>query len=128
MNKMLFYVWKRMEEKGFGESWIHDVFKSDRRGPVPVHLNETIRRLENLKIVKVQHGGKAFRRPFVYELTSDGEKVADTLWEKVPETFREVFDSVKKDLMFLDTNQLKTKVHKEYPDYKATYVEPDTDD
>jgi YgiT-type zinc finger domain-containing protein len=127
MNKMLFYLWKRLEEKGFGDSWIHDVFESKKRGPVPAHLNETVASLKQHNLVKVQDGGRIAEKPFIYELSPEGQKAAAGVWARTPDDFKQVIKAVKEDLMFLDTMQLMHKVHKEYPDYRATYKEPDTD-
>jgi len=127
MNKMLFYLWKRLEEKGFGDSWVHDTFESKTKGPVPVRLNETAISLKQRNLIKLQEGGRAVQKPFVYELSPNGEKIAAKVWAKIPSDFKNIIESVKKDLMFLDTTQLMHKVHKEYPDYRATYKEPDTD-
>jgi len=127
MNKMLFYLWKRLEERGFGDSWIHDVFESKERGPVPVHLNEIAKSLEAKGLVRIQWGGKVVKKPFIYDLTQKGSNQMKDMWSKVPEEFRSTANAVKEELLFIDTENLKHKVHREYPDYKATYKQLDVD-
>lgn len=123
-NKMLFYLWKRMDKEGYANAFIHDDFESGRAGPIPIHLKEFLKDLENKNIVKVRWA----KRPgesLKCELTKLGEKVAQTIWNKTPTDVRNIVKKIKGELFLIDATQLKEKVHKEYPEYKRTYTELD---
>lgn len=120
-NKMLFYLWARLNEKGFGEALTHDEFESKKRGPVPKHLKDYSRSLEEKGLVKMRWGGKKVARSYRWDLTKKGQKKADILWRKTPEVFRRNIMQVKEELLLIDTTQLMHKVHEEYPEYKAGY-------
>lgn len=123
-NKMLFYLWKRMDKEGYENSFIHDEFKSARAGPIPVHLGDFLKDLEKKGIVKVRWA----KRPGISlkcQLTKLGEKIAKSIWNKTPSDIKEITRKTKEGLFLIDAAQLKDKVHREYPEYKRTYTEPD---
>lgn len=123
-NKMLFYLWKRMEEMNYEKAFIHDEFGSARSGPVPIHLKGDLKDLEAKGIVNVQWA-KGPGESTKCKLTKLGEKVAETIWKKTPSDIKQIVKITKKELFLIDAKQLMNKVHKEYPEYKITYVEPD---
>lgn len=123
-NKMLFYLWKRMDREGYENAFIHDEFKSARAGPIPVHLREFLKGLEKKDIVKVRWA----ERPGISikcQLTKLGEKIAKSIWDKAPSDIKGIIRKTKEELFLIDATQLKEKVHKEYPEYKRTYTELD---
>lgn len=120
-NKMLFYLWKRMNKEGYENSFIHDEFKSARAGPIPIRLGKFLEDLEKNGIVKVRWA----KRPGISlkcQLTKLGEKVAKSIWDKTPSDIKGIIRKTKEDLFLIDATQLKNKVHKEYPEYKRTYT------
>lgn len=123
-NKMLFYLWKRMDKEGYENAFIHDEFKSARAGPIPIHLGEFLRDLEKKDIIKVRWA----KRPgesLKCQLTKLGEKIAKSIWNKTPTDIKGITRKTKEELFLIDATQLKKKVHKEYPEYKRTYTELD---
>lgn len=124
-NKMLFYFWRKLVENGFGKALIHDVFESKNRGPVPVNLIKHSKSLESKGLVKMQWGGKQTKKPYRWELTKKGEKVAEELWNKTPNIFKKKVIEVKWGLFLLDTTELMDKVHAEYPEYRSSYKQED---
>lgn len=119
-HKMLFYFERRLSEKGWKRSYIHDVFGAARSGPVAIHLNELTKSLEEKGLVDVKWAkkpGESFR----WELTAEGKKLAEELWQNTPDEIRRVVQKVKRELFLLDANQLRDKVHEEYPEYKKFY-------
>lgn len=123
-NKMLFYLSKRMEKLNYNDAFIQDVFGAARSGPVPIHLKNDLKDLEAKGIVKVKWGKRPGESTKV-ELTKEGQKVAETIWKKTPSDIRAVVKKTKGELYLIDAQQLMDKVHKEYPEYKKTYTEPD---
>jgi hypothetical protein len=141
-NKMLFYLWKRMEEEGYGDSYIYDKFARGRAGPIPKHLKDDMVKLQEKGIVeisaikdgkKIATGKEAIEKcckPDISircELTDLGKKVAKSIWDNTPDDIKKIALDVKKNLFFVDATQLKEKVHKDYPEYKKTYIELDTE-
>jgi len=124
-NKMLFYLFKKLEELGFKRSFIHDQIECLRRGPVPVNLKEDTEELAKRKLIRLQEGGKKHQRPYVYELTDEGKRVASELWKKSPKIVVDTITKIKQDLLLLDSTALMHKVHEEYPEYRDTFVEED---
>ncbi len=125
-NKMLFHEWKKLEIIGFGDSYIFDEFASARAGPVPAHLREDLMELENRKIIQAkwaERPGKTSR----FELTQEGKEIARSLWDNTPEDIRKTIIQTKEELFLVDAEQLKDRFHKEYPEYKKEYIEPDTE-
>ena len=123
-NKMLFYLWKRMDKEGYENAFIHDEFESARAGPVPIHLREFLHDLEKKDIIKVRWA----KRPgesLKCQLTKLGEKIAKSIWNKTPTDIKGITRKTKEELFLIDATQLKKKVHKEYPEYKRTYTELD---
>lgn len=124
-NKMLFYLWMRLVENGFGKSLIHDSFESEKRGPVPLHLKENSSLLEKKGLVKMQWGGKKEKKPYKWELTEKGHEIAETLWNKTPNIYKQKVTEVKRALFLIDRTELMHKVHAEYPEYKKVYTKED---
>jgi len=120
-HKMLFYFWKKLCEKDFGNSYIHDAFGSARAGPVAIHINELTRSLEEKGLVKVRWAkrpGESFR----WDLTPKGKEVAEEIWKSTPDDFKETILKVKENLFLIDAEQLKHKIHREYPAYRRNYT------
>jgi hypothetical protein len=130
LNKMLFYQWKRMEELGIGETFPHDEFEPAPRGPVPKNLSADLERLEKMGIVKLKYkqwGKMPKQASLETELTSKGLTIAEKIWGEVPEPFKEITFKVKENIFPLDPKTIRERVHRDYPEYKKTYVELDTD-
>ena len=80
-NKMLFYLWKKLEEQGFGDSYIIDEFASGRAGPIPIHLKESMMELEKKGIVKIAWSDN-IKKPTIITLTAKGIAVSQAIWEQ----------------------------------------------
>ena len=64
----------------------------------------------------------------VVVLTPEGEELAKKITSETPENVIEIIQKTKQDLIYMDTAQLREKVHKEYPEWKKDYVEDDVED
>jgi len=126
-NKMLFYQWAELDKTGLGQARVHDSFLNDVRGPVPEHIDENCRSLEEKGLVEVEWGGKVAKRPFVYRLTPKGRATAAALWGLTPGAVRDAVTKSKFELMALDRFEIKEKVHKEYPQFRKTYTKPEAE-
>jgi len=130
LNKMLFYQWKELEKQGLGEAFFHDSFTVKDRGPVPEHLEEDIRRLENeglVKVTLVQWGKTTKESSKTTELTKKGLALANQLCNKIAAPFLETSLKVKKELFPLDPLTIQEKVHRDYPEYRKTYIKIDAE-
>jgi len=130
LNKELFYQWKEMEKQGLGETFPHDTFEKADRGPVPTNVNQDLGRLEKMGILSTEHRrwGKGPRDESIHiSLTPRGSALADEIWRLVPEPLRETTAKVKAKIFPLSPESVKTKVHKEYPDFRNIYTEADRD-
>lgn len=130
LNKMLFYQWKEMQKQGLGETFPHYEFKAAPRGPVPKNLSEDLKRLQGKGLVSLSYkkwGKGPKEASLVTKLTQEGVSVSAKLAGQVPEPLQEVTVEVKKQLFMLEPIAIREKVHKEYPEYKKTYVELDRD-
>lgn len=126
LNKMLFYQWKRLEEQGLGESFPHDEFVADRKGPVPKHIDDDLERLSAAGLVSIDKPTGRDHKPWIINLTPEGQRVANTILMRSEPWFKQVTTEVKTDIFPLDPERLRRRVHTEYPEYKRKYVEVDS--
>ena len=129
LNKSLFYQWKETEVN-LGDALPRDDFVAAERGPMPVHLNSDLERLEKLGLVDlkwVKWGKGELDKSLTIMLTDKGTEIAKSLWNKVPQPFLKVTLKVKERIFPLDAKTIRDRVHREYPEYKSTYTELDTD-
>jgi len=130
INKMLFYQWKEMQKQGLGDAFPHDEFEAAPRGPVPKNLGDDLKRLEEKGIVSLSYkrwGKGPKEASLITTLTPSGKEIAAKLAGQVPEPLKEVTVEVKKQLFPLDPLTIREKVHREFPEYRKTYVELDRD-
>jgi len=130
LNKMLFYQWKRMEEVGLGETYPRDEFRPDDRGPVPNNLNNDLQRLKDLGLITLerkQWGENDRDASIKTDLTEKGQKLIEDIWKEIPDPFKEVTMKVKANLFPLNPKTIRERVHRDYPEYKKSYTELDTD-
>ena len=128
LNKMLFYQWKNMEKKGIAETFVHDQFEADVKGPVPKNLGSDLQRLEKLGIVSLcyKKWGKGEKDGSLQiALTQKGGQIASNLAGVLPDPLKKITVDVKKDLFPLDPLQLREKVHEEYPEYQKVFTQID---
>ncbi len=124
LNKMLFYQWKELEKIGLGNSIIHDDFKADVRGPVPINLWGDLERLSRNGILKVE-GGNGRKKTVVVTLDIVGEQLAKEIWNNVSDPYLSITTNVKSRLFPLTPQTIKEQVHADYPEFKRSYTEPD---
>jgi hypothetical protein len=130
LNKMLFYQWKGMEREGLGETYPHDEFVKADRGPVPAHIVGDLERLSSLGFItnkKHRWGARPKDESIQISLTKKGSEVAGELWNHVPEPLLDQTTKAKSWIYPLTPESVRIKVHKEFPEYKNTYIEEDTD-
>lgn len=139
-NKMLFYIGKKLEEE-YGENvLIFDEMKKAPNGPIPIHLKEDMKKLQQEGIFDVYLIKKGKKIPgsrndwdsgrwisIECTLTNKGEDLAQKIWSEIDPEMREIILDVKEKLYYMKTGKLKKKVHKEYPEYKKSYIQNDTE-
>ena len=130
LNKMLFYYWKNLEKRHLGEAFPHDDFKKEKRGPVPLHIDEDLKRLQEEGLVELsyhQWGQSEKQSSLKIELTEKGIAVTKEIWSSVEDIF--YLEAIEtKELIFpLSPNTIKEKVHREFPEYQLIYMEEDLD-
>lgn len=125
LQKFLFYLWKFVDAYGYSESLPIDTFVAAKNGPVPKHLNEDLQRFEKNNLIKTKYEkweqGKSKR----ITLTREGMKLAKELWCVLPDPYKEIAIKVKERIYPLSPDRVRHLVHREYPEYKNTYVEND---
>jgi len=126
INKMLFYIWKELEKEGLGEAFPHDEFEAKKNGPVPKHLFDDFDRLGRLSLISVE-GGRTQKKHVSVNLTKKGETVAAQLWNRVPDPYLAAASRVKDWLFPLDPETIMQRVHREFPRFRKTYIEPDVE-
>jgi hypothetical protein len=124
-NKLLFSVWKELEKEGLGQSFLHDSFRAERRGPVPDNLETDSKSLETKGFTKVRWGGKKAKTSFRWDLTAEGWNRAKQLYNQTPQAMRDAVSRAKNGLFLLDSTQMMHKIHELYPEYKKAYRERD---
>jgi len=140
-NKMLFYIWKKLEE-AYGEgTLIFDKMGAGRAGPIPANLGKDIKKLKDEKLISIyitKEGKKIPGSKFEWEelkkkniggieceLTKKGVEIALGIWEDLDDEIKEIIVDVKKMLFLMDKDAIKDKVHKEFPEYKMNYTKND---
>ncbi len=124
LNKMLFYLNKELEKEGLGEALPHDEFVAAKNGPVPRNLSDDLKRLKRDGLMRVE-GGEGAKKTLICELTERGDKLASTLWTRVPDPYLAAANRVKDRLFPLDPETIMERVHKDYPEFRETFTEPD---
>lgn len=126
LNKMLFYQWKELEKKGLGDAFLHDEFIPEKKGPVPKFLYDDLKILSKTGILKLS-GGKEEKSTLEVKLTKKGMEMGEEIWNSIPWQFRQISYDVKTRLFPLDPKTIMEQVHKDYPEYRKTYVEVDAE-
>lgn len=124
LNKMLFYQWKELESAGLDGAYERDEFVPGRRGPIPKHLGDDLQDLQKKRLVDLE-GGKENRKSLEATLTGDGTAVARLLWNALPPVWNETSTKVKTWLFPLAPRTIMERVHRDFPEFRETYVEPD---
>ena len=138
-NKMLFYIEKKFEEEYGEDSFLFDEMGTARAGPIPVHLGEDIKDLNEKKYIEIylvkdgkkisgsKENWEEFKHTASIEciLTRKGHRLAKEIWKELDIRMKEIIVEVKEDLMYIDTELLMQKVHDEYPEYRKNYTEND---
>lgn len=130
LNKSLFYYWKELEKEGLDEALPHDSFIAADRGPVPEHITEDLQRLKDKKVINLKYTrwGKGPKdESLTVELTPEGTKLAKELSSALAELFNQTATKIKERIFPLDPSTIRDRVHREYPHYKKSYTELDTD-
>jgi len=129
LQKMMFYLWKSLD-KVYGDSLPLDRFLPAENGPVPEHLDEDLHRFEKNKLIRIKckqwkdTSGNPITSKWII-LTDAGKEIAEKLWQRMPAPYEAVAVNVKKHLYPLDPDQVRHLVHKQFPEYKNTYLKND---
>lgn len=129
LQKMMFYMWKAIDCE-FGDSLPLDNFIAAENGPVPEHLDEDLKRFEECGLVTIksekwQDASKKTVTSKRIILTADGTKIAKELECALPEPYEKIAKGVKERLYPLDPDSVRHLVHKEFPEYRDSYVKND---
>ncbi|MHA1840155.1 MAG: hypothetical protein ACTSYO_09410 [Candidatus Ranarchaeia archaeon] len=130
LNKMLFYQWKKLEEQKLDSTFFHDDFEAKTRGPVPRNLSDDLERLKEQGLISTRYKqwGKGSKDASLKtELTRNGMRLVKELWDRVPDPLKQVTSEVKEMIFPMSPSAVQKKVHREYPEYKSGYIEPDTE-
>jgi DNA-binding PadR family transcriptional regulator len=125
LQKQLFYLWKTLEICGYGDPLPMDNFISADNGPKPEHLDKDLQRLEERKLITVRREKWDNHESKRITLTKEGEKTAEKIWAMLPEPYKETAIRVKERIHPLSPEKVRHLVHKEYPEYRNTYVKND---
>lgn len=128
LQKLLFYLSKYLETFGYGDSLPIDHFIKAKNGPVPENLNDDLQRFEKKGLIKIklEKWRQGTSRPSKrITLTEEGTKIASALWNDLPNPYKEIAIKVKERIYPLDPESVRHVVHKEYPEYRDTYIEND---
>jgi hypothetical protein len=130
LNKTLFYIWKELERVGLGDAFPRDQFEAMPRGPVPTDLKLDTERLQAKGLVSTsmyRWGKEQKQQSVVTELTPEGLEIAKRLWDSVGDPFKKTILLIKERIFPLNPKTIRDRVHREFPEYKKTYTELDTD-
>ena len=128
LNKMLFYQWKNMGKRYLSEAFPRDEFRAAAKGPIPINLWDDLRRLQEKNIVSLSKyvwGKTPSQASLITKLTPKGLALAKELWNEIPPDFKEVTLATKEQIFPLSPETVMKKVHREFPEFKKTYTEPD---
>jgi hypothetical protein len=126
----LFYIWKELERTGLGDAFPRDQFEAKPRGPVPTNLVADSERLKQKGLVSIsmhRWGKEQKQQSIITELTPTGKDIAKHLWESVGEPFKKTIIRTKERIFPLDPKTIRERVHREFPEFKKTYTDLDTD-
>lgn len=130
INKMLFYQWQEAAREGIPEALPHDHFIPADRGPIPEHIDQDLERLSQMGLIQTKYHrwGKAEKNESLgIFLTDKGMELALRLWNDVPPPFTDLTRKVKDMIFPMSPEQVMKKVHREFPEYKKTYISEDKD-
>src|ERR1051326_8147677 len=114
LNKLLFYQWTQMGEEGLGEAFPHDRFLKERKGPVPEHIGEDLKRLETEGLVRVRWPTGTDHKPVPVELTPKGKALFETLQPHLDTELLEATSTLKATIFPLSPKELMDKVHEDF--------------
>ncbi len=129
LQKMMFYLWKSLR-KVYGDSLPLDQFIPAENGPIPKHLDKDLQRFEKNKLIRTRfekwkdETNKVVKSKRI-TLTEEGKKVAEELWSKLPDPYKETTLSIKMRIYPLSPDRVRHLVHKEFPEYKNSYTKND---
>ena len=128
LQKMMFYLWKSLE-KIYLDSLPLDKFIGAENGPVPESLNDDLKRLEECGLIKTKNEkwqeNSETRTSKRIMLTQKGTEVTNEICNRLPEPFKESALIAKKKIYPKSPEEVRYLVHKEYPEYRDTYVKND---
>lgn len=130
LNKMLFYLQKNLEKQNYSRAFPHDEFIAADRGPVPEHIDEDLEKLQRQSLISTKYrrwGSREKDQSKEISLTEKGIKIANSLWDRIGEIFKDEILRTKNDIFPLDPETIKEIVHKEYPEFKKSYKKEDYD-
>jgi hypothetical protein len=125
LQKMLFYQWKLLDKKGYGEALPRDNFVAAENGPVPEELNADLERFEANKLIKTHCEQTEYGPAKKITLTKEGKKLADELWGALGEPYKKITLEAKERIYPMTPEKVRHTVHKEFPEYRDTYVKND---
>ena len=125
LQKMSFYLWKELENKGLLDAIPRDNFIAAKNGPKPEHLDEDLARLVDQGLIRIREekGDDVKSKRII--VTNKGEELTKALWAEIPTPYEEIATEVKERIYPMTPTQVRTAVHTEYPEYQSTYVEND---
>jgi hypothetical protein len=108
-----------------------DKFIGAENGPVPQNMNNDLKRLEEYGLIRTKNekwkeeSTNTIQTSKRILLTRKGLEVSNEIWRKLPEPFKKTALAVKKRLYPKSPEEVRHLVHKEFPEYIATYIKND---
>jgi hypothetical protein len=129
LQKMMFYLWESTK-KVFLDSLPIDKIVAAENGPVPENLDKDLKRLEDCELIETksgiwedEEGNKHTSKRIL--LTAKGTDIANEVCQRLPDPFKESALNVKKRLYPMSPEAVRHLVHRQFPEYRDTYVKND---
>ena len=127
LQKLLFYLWKDLGKSGYGEALTREDFLAAATGPVPKNLDEDLENFKKKNWIEIRPHRWNNHTSKRIILTKEGLQLTKELWDSIPDPYKEVAQKVKERIYPLDPETIRHLVHKEYPEYRDTYIENDVE-
>ena len=129
LQKMIFYLLESTK-KVFLDSLPVDKIIAAENGPIPENLDDDLKRLEKCGLIAIKNGiwedesGTKHTSKRIL-LTAKGTEIANEICQRLPDPFKESAVKVKKRLYPMSPEAVRHLVHKQFPEYKDSYVKND---
>jgi hypothetical protein len=121
IHKMLFDLWQRSMQIGYGDVYPHDTFRAEVFGPVAQNLRVELIDLEKRELI-TSVWEKGHDAPTIIKLTDKGHELADILWSNMPECMKQEVRNTKDFFVLRSIDEIVAYFHEKYPEYRKMKV------